>query len=154
MSISALQHVVESLKAPDAFRPRLSADQWRFFEAFLVRREVSSGQLLIEQGQQERSMHLLEAGSLQVFVSKPKPGQRLSILLPGALVGEAGLFTEQPRMANVEAAGPSVVWSLSGQRYEEMAARSPSLTLEVLRAAAAVMGVRMRLNMEMRQAVS
>ena len=154
MSILALHHAIHSLNAPDAFKPRLSMDQWWFFESFLTRHEVRSGDVLLEQGKTDRTMYLLESGTLQVFLSKPKPGQRLSILLPGALVGEAGLFSEQPRMANVEAMGPCIVWALNGQRYEELTARSPSLTLEIVRAAAAVMGVRMRANMEMRQAVS
>jgi hypothetical protein len=57
-------------------------------------------------------------------------------------------------MANVEAMGPSVVWALRGPRYEELAARNPALTLELVRAAAALMGVRMRANIELGQAVS
>jgi CRP-like cAMP-binding protein len=78
----------------------------------------------------------------------------LSILRAGSVVGEAGLFSDQPRMANVEAMGPCVVWALRGPRYEELAARNPALMLEVVRAAAALMGVRMRANIELGQAVS
>ena len=100
-------------------------------------------------------MYLLERGSLQVFVSNPKPGvTRLSILRAGSVVGEAGLFSDQPRMANVEAMAPSVVWALRGSRLEELIVRNPSLALELVRAAAAVMGVRMRANIEFGQAVS
>jgi CRP-like cAMP-binding protein len=154
MSLAPLHHVVHSLNAPDAFKPRLTMDQWLFFGAFLTRHLVRSGELLLEEGKTDRTMYLLEHGALQVFLSKPKPGQRLSILRPGSLVGEAGLFSEQPRMANVEAMGPCVVWALNGQRYEELAVRSPAVALEIVRAAAAVMGVRMRANMEMRLAVT
>jgi CRP-like cAMP-binding protein len=154
MSISMLRDVVNSLNAADAFKPRLTMDQWLFFGAFLTRHDVRGGDLLLEEGKADRTMYLLEHGALQVFLSKPKPGQRLSILRPGALVGEAGLFSEQPRMANVEAMGPCAVWALNGQRYEELAARNPSVALEIVRAAAAVMGVRMRANMQMRVAVS
>jgi hypothetical protein len=41
-----------------------------------------------------------------------------------------------------------VVWALRGPRFEELAARQPSLALEVLRAAGGVLAVRMRANME------
>jgi CRP-like cAMP-binding protein len=154
MTIQALYEAVRSLNAPDAFKPRLTPDQWRTFEAFLTRHEVRAGDLLVKQGDHDRTMYLLESGTLQVFVQPPKTGARLSILRAGAVVGEAGLFSDQPRMANVEAMGPCVVWALRGPRYEELAARNPALMLEVVRAAAALMGVRMRTNIEHGQAVS
>jgi CRP/FNR family transcriptional regulator, cyclic AMP receptor protein len=154
MSIQALFEAVHTLNAPDAFKPRWGYDQWRIIEAFLTRHEVRGGDLLVKQGDHDRTMYLLESGTLQVFVQPPKAGMRLSILRAGAVVGEAGLFSDQPRMANVEAMGPCVVWALRGPRYEELAARNPALTLELVRAAAALMGVRMRANIEAGQAVS
>lgn len=154
MSIQALHDAVRTLNAPDAFKPRWTPDQWRIFEAFLTRHEVRGGDLLVKQGDHDRTMYLLESGTLQVYVQPPKPGTKLSILRAGAVVGEAGLFSDQPRMANVEAMGACVVWALRGPRYEELAARNPALTLELVRAAAALMGVRMRANIEAGQAVS
>jgi CRP-like cAMP-binding protein len=154
MPIQSLYEAVHSLNAPDAFKPRWGHEQWRIFEAFLTRHEVRAGDLLVKQGEHDRTMYLVESGTLQVFVQPPKAGTKLSILRPGAVVGEAGLFSDQPRMANVEAMGACVVWALRGPRYEELAARNPTLTLELVRAAAALMGVRMRANIEMGQAVS
>ena len=154
MSIQNLYDAIHSLNAPDAFKPRWGYDQWRTFEAFLTRHEVRGGDLLVKQCEHDRTMYLVESGTLQVFVQPPKAGTRLSILRPGAVVGEAGLFSDQPRMANVEAMGACVVWALRGPRYEELAARNPTLTLELVRAAAALMGVRMRANIELGQAVS
>lgn len=155
MDIQELFDAVNSLNAEDAFKPRLSLEQWRVFQTFLSRHEIRAGDLLVKQGERDRTMYLLERGTLQVFVSSPKPGtSRLSILRPGAVVGEAGLFSDQPRMANVEAMTACTVWALRGPRLEELAARNPALTLELVRAAAAVMGVRMRANIELGQAVS
>jgi CRP/FNR family transcriptional regulator, cyclic AMP receptor protein len=154
VSIEPLYDAVRSLDAPDAFKPRLSLEQWRVFGAYLARREVRAGETLLKEGEVDQTMYLLESGALQVFLSQPKPGQRLSVLRPGSVVGEAGLFSEQPRMANVEASVASVVWALNGQRYSEMALRSPAMTLEIVRAAAALMGVRMRANILLRHAIS
>ena len=153
-TIQALYDAVQSLNAPDAFKPRWGHDQWRIFEAFLTRHEVRGGDLLVKQGEHDRTMYLLESGTMQVYLQPARPGAKLAILRPGSVVGEAGLFSDQPRMANVEAMGPCVVWALRGPRYEELAARNPALTLELVRAAAALMGVRMRANIEMGQAVS
>ena len=155
MDILELFDAVHSLNAPDAFKPRLSPEQWRAFQTFLTRHEIRVGDLLVKQGDHDRTMYLLERGTLQVFVSNPKPGvTRLSILRAGSVVGEAGLFSDQPRMANVEAMAPCIVWALRGPRLEELIARNPPLALELVRAAAAVMGVRMRANIEHGQAVS
>ncbi len=154
MSIQPLHDAIQSLNAPDAFKPRFTPDQWRTFEAFLTRHEVRGGDLLVKQGDHDRTMYLLESGTLQVFLQPQKAGARVSILRAGAVVGEAGLFSDQPRMANVEAMGNCVVWALRGPRYEELAARNPVLALELVRAAAALMGVRMRTNIEMGQTVS
>ena len=155
MDIQELLDAVNSLNAEDAFKPRLSPEQWRMFEPFLSRHEICAGDLLVKQGEHGRTLYLLERGTLQVFVSNPRPGtSRLSILRPGSVVGEAGLFSDQPRMANVEAMTACTVWALRGPRLEELAARNPALALELVRAAAAVMGVRMRANIEHGQAVS
>ena len=155
MDIQPLYDAVHSLNAADAFKPRLTIEQWRVVQTYLTRHEVRSGDLLLKQGEHDRTLYLLESGTLQVFVSHPKPGHsRLSILRAGSVVGEAGLFSDQPRMANVEAMSSCIVWALRGPRLEEFAARNAALALELTRAAAAVMGVRMRANIELGQAVS
>lgn len=155
MDIQELFDAIHSLNAPDAFKPRLSPDQWRALQSYLSRHEIRAGDLLVKQADHDRTMYLLERGTLQVFISNPKPGvSRLSILRAGSVVGEAGLFSDQPRMANVEAMTACVVWALRGARLEELMVRNATLALELVRAAAAVMGVRMRANIEQGQAVS
>jgi CRP-like cAMP-binding protein len=155
---SELIHVVQTLNAPDAFRPRIGPEQWRVITQYLTRHDIRAGDLLIKQGEGERTMYLLERGSLQVFVTVSAgaaPGsRRVAILRPGAVVGEAGLFGEGPRMANVEAMTACVVWALRGPRFEEMAARQPALAFEVVRAAAAVLAARMRENLRANVPVS
>jgi CRP-like cAMP-binding protein len=155
MDITELVDAIHSLNASDAFKPRLTLEQWRVLQSFLTRHEIRAGDLLVKQGDHDRTMYLLERGTLQVFVSNAKPGEsRLSILRAGSVVGEAGMFSDQTRMANVEAMTPCVVWALRGTRLEELAARNAALTLELVRAAASVMGVRMRANIEYGIAVS
>jgi CRP/FNR family cyclic AMP-dependent transcriptional regulator len=149
MEVSDLIQAVQTLNAEDAFRPKLNVEQWRQLLAFLTRHELRSGELLIQQGDRDRTMYLLEQGNLQVFVNKGTPGShRIAILRSGAVVGEPGLFGEGPRMANVEATSPCVVWALRGPRLEELAVRLPEIAIEVLRAAGAVMAIRMRANMD------
>ena len=145
MEFQQLVQAIQSLNAEDAFRPRLSLDQWRTIAPYLTRHDIRAGDLLIKQGDTDRTMYFLGDGSLQVFVTGGPPGSnKVAILRAGAVVGEPGLFGDTPRTANVEAMTPCVVWALRGPRMEELAQRSPALALELLRAAGAVMAVRFR----------
>ena len=148
MGIDELVRAVQTLNTEDAFRPRLSHDQWRAIAPYLGRHEIGAGELLIKQGGADRSMYLLGQGTLQVYTSVGPAGtNRVAILRAGAVVGESGLFGDTPRMASVEAMTPSTVWALRGPRMEELAQRSPALALELLRAAGAVMAARTRANL-------
>jgi CRP-like cAMP-binding protein len=148
MDINELVQALQTLNADDAFRARLSVDQWRLIAPYLTRHEIRAGDLLIKQGDADRTMYFLEQGSLQVFVTGGPPGSsRIAILRTGSVVGEPGLFGDSPRMANVEAMTPCVVWALRGPRLEELAQRQPALALELLRTAGGVMAMRMRANL-------
>jgi CRP-like cAMP-binding protein len=145
MELTQLVQAIQSLNSEDAFRARLNLEQWRVIHSYLSRHEIRAGDLLIKQGDADRTMYFLGQGSLQVFVSGGPPGSsRIAILRPGSVVGEPGLFGDSPRMANVEAMTPCVVWALRGPRLEELAQRSPALALELLRAAGNVMATRLR----------
>ena len=148
MEINDLVQAIQTLNTEDAFRPRLTLDQWRIIAPYLTRHDIRAGDLLIKQGDTDRTMYLLGQGSLQVFVTGGPPGSnRIAILRAGSVVGEPGMFSDGARMANVEAMTPCSVWALRGPRMEELAQRSPALALELLRAAGGVMSMRMRNNM-------
>ena len=149
MDITTLVHAVQTLNAADAFKAGLGAQHWRTLEPYLARHSLRAGDLLIRQGDADRSAYLLEQGNLQVFVTGGPPrSHRLATLREGALVGEPGLFGATPRMAHVEAVTACVVWVLSAQALHGLAERAPGLVLEVLRAAGSVMAWRMRANLE------
>jgi len=148
MEIDELVQAIQTLNAEDAFRARLSVEQWRQISPYLTRHQIRAGDLLIKQGDADRTMYLLAQGSLQVFVTGGPPGSsRIAILRAGSVVGEPGLFGDSPRMANVEAMTPCVVYALRGPRLEELAQRLPQLALELLRTAGGVMAARMRATM-------
>lgn len=155
MEINGLVQAVQSLNADDALRARLAPDQWKMLAQYLSRHEIRSGDLLIKQGDSDRTMYLLEQGSLQVFSTGGAPGSsRIAILRAGSVVGEPGLFCDGARTANVEAMTQCVVWALRGPRFEELAQRIPSIAIELLRSAGGVMAARMRNNLTRQVPVS
>jgi CRP/FNR family cyclic AMP-dependent transcriptional regulator len=139
-SISELVEAVRTLNAADAFRPRFTAGNWRIVAAYLVRQALRSGDTLISQGEPGRTAFLVEAGTLLVRVGR-QDGQAAPIALirAGAMVGEPALFGEMPRMAQVDAISPCVVWALDRLRLDELLASHPALACELLRAAGTVM---------------
>lgn len=144
MDISELVGAVQSLNTEDAFRPRLNFDQWRTLAQYLTHHEIRNGDMLIRQGDPDRTMYLLARGTFQVFVTGGPPGSRVAVLRPGNVVGETGLFIDGPRTANVEAMGACSIWALRGPRFEELVSRQAMLALEIVRAAGSVMATRMR----------
>jgi CRP/FNR family cyclic AMP-dependent transcriptional regulator len=149
MDITPLVTALQAMHGNDAFRARLTQEQWQRLVDAMERRELSPGELLLRRGEIESRAYLVESGQLQVFVvGGPPRSHRIATLHAGSLVGEPGLFAATPRMAHVEAMTHCVVWSLSASRLRELAAEDPALVLEVLRAAGAVMAVRMRDNLE------
>lgn len=147
MDIDQLVQAVESLRTDDAFYARLGLPQWRTLATFLMPHQIRTGDVLIQQGDVDRTAYFLHSGSLQVFVAGAAPGRsRIALLRPGSLVGETGLFSDAPHTATVEAMTSSVVWAMHLPRFEELAQRWPGIALEFLRAAGAVMAARMRAN--------
>lgn len=153
MPLENLLQALHTLNAEDALRARLDHAQWRMLASYLTQRLLKRGEVLIEMGEMDRVMYLVESGTLQVYVpvsaSAAAAARRpVAILRAGAVAGEPALFGETPRMAQVEAMSPSVVWALSRARMEEFAQQQPDIAFELLRACGAVMAVRMRANLE------
>jgi CRP/FNR family cyclic AMP-dependent transcriptional regulator len=149
MNFTQLVQAIQTLNAYDAFRPRFSPENWRIVGSYLMRRELKSGDVLIFQGDSDRTMYLIESGTLQVYVrGTATQSAKIALLRAGAIVGEPALFGETVRMAQVDAISPAVVWALSRPRLDEMLASHPELAYEILRSAGAVMAERMRGTLE------
>ena len=149
MPHESLLQAVQTLNADDALRPRMDLAQWRMLASYLHRITLRSGESLIRHREMDRVMYLLESGTLQVYVpADPAARRPVAILRAGAVVGEPAMFGETPRMAQVEAMTPCVVWSLTRARLDEFAVQQPEVALEFLRACGAVMAARMLANLE------
>ena len=151
MELDGLIAAVHSFNGEDAFRARLTPDQWRTFGQYLTPHKIRTGDLLARQGDSERAMYFVSDGSLQVFVTGAPSASRIGIVRAGAVVGESGLFADVPRHANAEAMTPCTVWSLRGPRLDELAQRSPQLAVLIVRALAGVMAVRLRAHIGQQQ---
>ena len=142
MNFDILVRAVETLDGARALRIRLGRVQWRTLAGYMASREVRGGETLVAQGEAERALFLLDAGTLQAH-SLPA-GRRVELLQSGAAVGESSLFAEAPAAATVEAMTPCVIWTLTAARVAQLAQRSPEIAVEVLRMAGALLVRRLR----------
>ena len=155
MDVQSLAFAINSLSADDAFKPRLSIDQWRLVQGFMSYHEIRPGDLLARQDDVDRTVFLIEEGTAQVYRSggaaaagtDPHGRTRIAILRPGSIVGEAGLFGPIARLANVEAMTACKVWVLVPTRWDELCLRQPPIAVEILKAAGSVYATRMRHNL-------
>jgi CRP/FNR family cyclic AMP-dependent transcriptional regulator len=115
----------------DAFSPVLTPTQWELLGSYLQPFALMQGQVLIEQNAQDRTLYLVESGSLSVHYEDDKGRVRMAIVGPGSVVGEGAFFSRLPRSATVQAASPSKVWCLTPIRFTELSNRQPSLALEI-----------------------
>jgi CRP-like cAMP-binding protein len=82
--------------------------------ARMTRREVGSGDVLVQEGEPGREMFVIRQGAVEVFKRAGSTAElRLALLRTGACFGEMALIDVQPRSAGVRAVEPSQLWSLA-----------------------------------------
>jgi len=121
----------------------LTPVQWDIVASYLQPFALSQGQVLIEQGAMDRTLYLLESGTLSVHFEDDKGRVRLAIIGPGSAVGEGSFFSHLPRTATVQAASNAKVWCLTPLRFTELANRQSSLALEISMGLGGVLARRM-----------
>jgi CRP-like cAMP-binding protein len=152
-SIQDLCRAIAQNTSYDAFAPALNSLQWETVAAYLQPFDLAAGQVLIDQGAQDRTVFMIESGALSVHLIGDKGQMQLAILNPGSVVGEGSFFSRAPRSANVVATGAARVWRLTGIRFAELSNRQPNLALELTMGLGAVIAKRL-VNKQKRVAVT
>ena len=144
--VQGLIQAITQNQSGDAFQPALSPTQWELFGTYLQPFALKQGQVLIEQNAQDRTVYLIEAGSLSVHYEDGKGRVRLAVVGPGSAVGEGAFFTRLPRNATVQSATASKVWCLTPIRFTELSNRQPALALEIAMALGALVSRRLAIR--------
>lgn len=129
--IKALIQAISHNLSNDNFSPSLNPAQWDLLASYMQPFALAQSQVLIEQGALDRTLYLIESGSLSVHYEDAQGRVRLAIVGSGSAVGEGAFFTRQPRNATVHATGAAKIWSLTPIRFTELANRHPAVALEV-----------------------
>lgn len=142
-SLQGLLQALSQAVAEDAPGNLLARDQWELLAPYLLPMQLPAGQVLFAQGERDRTLYLVESGSLSVHYEDEKERLRLAIVGAGSLVGEGAFFSHRPRSATVQTTAPSRLWSLTALRFTELANRQPAIALQLAMAAGAVLAKRL-----------
>ncbi len=113
-----------------ALRSTAKADRLR---GVLSRIELAPGAYLCQAGDPTDAMHFVECGRISVLVNRPGAEPlRVRGIGRHAVVGEMGLFLDQPRSASLRADEPTVVWALSTEQWRRLEAKDMEVAMALL----------------------
>ena len=95
------------------------------FERFLERLDIGEDEMLAFQGDNSDRLFFLESGRVHIELNEGNRIVHLRTITGPTVIGEMGFYLDQPRSANVVAAEPSVVYSLSRESLERMQTEDP-----------------------------
>lgn len=143
IDLTGLLSAIAQADADDSMSNPLTPAQWETVSAYLQPYAVPAGHVLFSQGATDRTLYLVESGSLSVHYQDEKERLRLAIVGPGSVVGEGAFFSMRPRSATVQASAPTKLWTLTALRFTELTNRQPAIALGLAMAAGAVLAKRL-----------
>ena len=141
--LEGLIAAVQQASEEDGLDASLSPAQWALVGPYLQPMELGAGQVLFDQGSSDRSLYLVESGSLSVHYQDLKQRVRLAIVGAGSVVGEGAFFSHRSRSATVQANGACRLWGLTPLRFAELSNRQPAAALALVMAVGAVLAKRL-----------
>lgn len=142
-NVQDLIRAIGSGSAYDALNLTLTTAQWDVLGSYLQPFALAQGQVLVEQGALDRTLYLIESGTLSVHFEDEEGRMSLALVGAGSVVGEGAFFSRLPRNASVVGSSPCKLWCLTPIRFAELANRQPGLALEIALALGAVIAKRM-----------
>ena len=143
VDLQGLIDAIAQANADDRMTNPLTPAQWDVLSSYLLPVVLPAGQVLFNQGATDRTLYLVESGSLSVHYQDEKERLRLAIVGAGSVVGEGAFFSHRTRSATVQASGPCKLWSLPAIRFTELANRQPAIALGLAMAAGGVLAKRL-----------
>jgi CRP/FNR family cyclic AMP-dependent transcriptional regulator len=143
VDLQGLIDAIAQANADDSMTNPLTPAQWDVLSSYLLPVVLPAGQVLFNQGATDRTLYLVESGSLSVHYQDEKERLRLAIVGAGSVVGEGAFFSHRTRSATVQASGPCKLWSLPAIRFTELSNRQPAIALGLAMAAGGVLAKRL-----------
>ena len=124
----------EELPESFEFLSDLSNDEWEKFITHTKGKSFKANDVLIEYGQDDRSMYILAQGKVDVFLHDPKDGsqKKINTLDKGTVFGELALLDGKPRSASVVASTDGLIFQLSFEDFSNLKNDDPNMACALL----------------------
>lgn len=120
------KEIIERLSAVDIFAP-LSVAEVEKLAMATVRHVFAPAEFVIRAGEEGASMFVVHSGRVQVQVNEGGKTRPVAVLGEGAFFGEMGLFTGEPRTANVVALEETEVLEIGHAAMKHLFETNPDL---------------------------
>jgi diguanylate cyclase (GGDEF)-like protein len=104
-----------------------------FLERFGEQRTASPGEILFKEGDPGENLYWIETGTLAILQGSLTSPQLLTFRHAGHIVGEIALLEKISRTASVVAVQPTHLRYLSNEKFQEILAHIPEVSLEIMR---------------------
>jgi CRP/FNR family transcriptional regulator, cyclic AMP receptor protein len=141
--IKNLIQAMQQSPALDAVRLQLSPPNWDILAGHLQPFSMDSGQILFERGAMDRTLYLVESGTLSAHYEDKKSRLRMAMVGAGSVLGEGAFFSHEARNATVQASSACRLWTLTPTRFTDLATRHSPIALELIQALGAVIAKRL-----------
>src|SRR5438067_1187253 len=123
---TAEEAIVDRLSAVEVFAP-LSLEEVQKVASTTSGHVFAPGETLIRAGDAGSSMFVVHSGRVQVQVNENARARAVAVLDEGDFFGEMGLFTGEPRTANVVALDETEVLEIGHEAMRGLFEKNPSL---------------------------
>lgn len=112
----------------------LTGEECAVAERLLLRHAYRPGEVIIKEGNQDRSLFLIAKGtaSVKIDLAGANRSKRLATFSPGTVFGEVALLDKQPRSATVTADEELVCYELSEEGFEALTRAHPRIAIHLL----------------------
>lgn len=127
------------------FLSECSEEEWDKIVAQTERRAFKSGETIVSEGDTDRALYIVAAGTLEARVRQLKGVRsRVTLIAKGSVFGEQAFLDGKPRSANVIAVSDGELLVLSLDSLKTLVGWEPKLATQILFDLGRILSLRLR----------
>lgn len=128
------------------FLEQATDDDWQTLLSFTSTRRFNSGDMIINQGDEDDSLAFVSSGELEVLIPKGRTGNlaRLTTISAGSIIGEQSFLDKKQRSASIRALSEGELFRLDRNAFTILSAKHPNLAMQVALELGRILSIRLR----------
>lgn len=136
--------------AGQGFLSDFTEEQWQRFMRYTLRQKYRPGDIVVREGDRDRTLSMLLEGTCEVLVATDATGRMKQVARhsKGSVFGEMSFVDGRPRSATVAAMDDCEMLLVTQKKFELMKEHEPHLALAMMEDIATVLSLRYRQELE------